>query len=636
MGTIFFVVLLFTLIVAQIGGSLLSPGLYVSLLDDNDVYEFALVDLPSAFLQDRRAVEETKMGDKVEDTPLLQSGLTTERIVAGLNRAVPPEWLQEAVERNLEEFGNYVTGQRDDFTLLIATDERADDLVVELRALLDEADAYAVFHERLLVPQIEEAAADWTRDMLPFGIEVSEERIATAARAVLPAEWARLQGQSIFYQAASYLKGDTDELALSISFSDRVDIAAEEVKDILAESPAYDLLYDEVIAPEITERLGETVEGLPFGATVSSAEVVDALRDAAPSSWVRGQAERLIDKASPYIAGRVDGFEFEVSLLENKRLAHGVLTGLVEGKIQVQMETLPVCRTEEEARSTLVRIRRLPTCIPPGLSPDRLSHALGIDLGAEVTRMALDPIPNAVPFSHAELRDALNDPRLLDDARSLLRNGWTYTHDDLRDDLTARGNEAVYDALQDARSLLAGGWTYTQDDFVEDVTEREGAEAMADIDRGRAAVSTARTFRWLAYIPALMLLVVVGLLGGRDWWGRLLWGAAALVVCALGVALLSFLVYPTVASGLMDEARSQAISEIDPADHYAATGRLVTDKMFDVIESASDRFGEGIATSSLVLVVVAGIVIAAVVNRQRIAEFLRRARDRRPRSLSTD
>ncbi len=633
LGAIFFVVLLLTLVLWQVGGFFLDPESYASLLDENDVYEFALADLPTAVLEDRRAVEEAKTGDNVGDTPLLASGLTTDRIVAGVNRAIPPDWLQDTVERNIDELGGYVTGRSDDFTLVIGTDERADVLLAELRALLEEADAYAVLHERVLVPRIEESAADWARERRPFGVEITDERIAAAARTVLPPEWARSQGPRIFDEATPYLKGESDKLAVNVQFSDRVDVAAAEVKGILAESPAYDLLYDEVIAPEIAERLGDTVEGLPFGIAVPSNEVVAAMRAAAPSPWVRAQAERLIDEAGLYVTGQTEGFEFEVSLVENKRLAHGILSGLVEREVQAQIDRLPICRTVEEARSALGGgVLRLPTCVPPDLSPGRLLDSLGIDLDAEVTRLVLAPIPNAVSFSQAQLRDALAEAgaagnvERLDDVRSLFSDGWTYTEDDLREDLTARGNESVYDALQDARSLLADGWTYTSADFTEDVIESDGAEAMADIDRGRSAIAAARTLRWLLFLPAVLLLAGVGLLGGRDWPGRVVWGAASLIVCAVAVAVLSGLVYPAVASGLIDEARWQAVGDVNPADDYARTGRLVAGKAFDVIESVSDALAAGVTVSSLVLAVAAAVVIAAVVNRDRIAALVRRAR----------
>ena len=633
LGAVFFLVLLLTLVFWQLGGFFLDPDSYASLLDENDLYEFALADLPTALLEDRRAVEEAKTGDKIEDTPLLDSGLTTDRIVAALNRAVPPDWLQDAVELNIDELGAYATGQSDNFTLVVATDERADDLIAELRALLEDSDGYAILHELVLIPQVEEAAIGWAREGLPGGIEVSDERIAGAARSVLPPEWAREHGQRIFDEATPYVKGESDELVISVRLADRVDVAAGEVKDILAESPAYDLLYDEVIAPEILKELGDTIEGIPFGETVSSAEVVAALRDAAPPSWVRAQVEHLIDEATPYIAGRAEGFEFQVSLVENKRLAHGALTRFVERKIQARIDRLPVCRTPEQALSPVLRgTPKLPTCIPPSRTRSELLGELGVDIGAEVRRVVLNQVPDSVSFSHERLRDAfeeagaVDDVERLDEIRSLMRDGWTYTQDDLRENLVARGNEAVYDALQDARSAMADGWTYTQDDFAEDVIESHGAEAMADIDRGRSAIAAARTFRWLLFLPAVLLLAGVGLLSGRDWPGRVVWGAASLIVCAVAVAVLSGLVYPAVASGLIDEARWQTVGDVNPANDYAGTGRLVAGKAFDVIESVSDALAAGVTTASLVLAVAAAVVIATVVNRDRIAALVRRAR----------
>ena len=628
-GVPFFFVLLFTLVTTQVAGSFLDPRFYTSALDDNDVYEFVLSEFPTALLEDRRAVEEAKAGGKVDDTPLLESGLTTERIVEGLNRAIPPEWLQGSVERNIEEIGAYITGRSDEFTLAIAADERADALVDELRALIDESDGYAILHELVLIPQIEEAAADWAHEGLPGGVEVPDERIAEAARAVFPPEWAREHGRRIFDEAAPYVKGEADEFVISVPLADRVEIAAAEVKDILAESPAYDLLYDEVVAPEIMARLGETVGGLPFGETVPAAEVVAALREAAPRSWVRAQVERLIDEATPYVAGRSEGFEFEVSLVENKRLAHGILTRFVERRLQERIDRLPVCRTPEQRLSPVPSgTPKLPTCIPPSRDRETLLGELDVDIDAEVTRLVLDPVPDSVSFSHEELRDELADAGVeqLNEARSLMADGWTYTQEDLRESLVAGGNEDVYDALQDARSAMAGGWTYTQDDFAEDVIESEGAEAMANIDRGRTAISAARTLRWLAFIPALVLLVAVGLLGGRDWWGRLAWGAGALVVCAIGVAVLSGLVYPALASPLIDEARWEAIGEIDPADDYAGAGLLVAGKTFDVVESVSDTLAAGVATSSLLLAAAGAVVLAAVVSRRRVADLVRRGR----------
>ena len=135
-GAVFFVVLLLTLVTAQICGSLLSPQFYTSQLDENEVYEFALVNLPTAALEDRRAVEAARSGDDVEDTPLVASGLTTARIVEGINRVIPPDWLQQAVERNIDELVNYATGRSDDFNLVVETAEQRQSFLPVTTAIL--------------------------------------------------------------------------------------------------------------------------------------------------------------------------------------------------------------------------------------------------------------------------------------------------------------------------------------------------------------------------------------------------------------------------------------------------------------------------------------------------------------------
>ncbi len=69
-------------------------------------------------------------------------GLSTNRIVEGINRSVPPHWLQRVAEWNLYEIGDYLTGRSGDFTLMFLLEERTDVLMDEFRALLDESDAY--------------------------------------------------------------------------------------------------------------------------------------------------------------------------------------------------------------------------------------------------------------------------------------------------------------------------------------------------------------------------------------------------------------------------------------------------------------------------------------------------------------
>ena len=239
LGAVFFLVLLLTLVFWQLGGFLLDPDSYASLLDENDLYEFALADLPTALLEDRRAVEEAKTGDQDRGIrPCWTSGLTTDRIVAALNRAVPPDWLQDAVELQHRRAGRLRHGAerqlhpgRRDRRARGRPDRRAQSPARGLGRLRDPPRAGAHPASRRGRHRLGERRTPGA---------ASRSRTSASPKPpepVLPPEWAREHGQRIFDEATPYVKGDTDELVISVPLADRVDIASAEVKDILAREP---------------------------------------------------------------------------------------------------------------------------------------------------------------------------------------------------------------------------------------------------------------------------------------------------------------------------------------------------------------------------------------------------------------
>ena len=98
------------------------------------------------------------------------------------------------------------------------------------------------------------------------------------------------------------------------------------------------------------------------------------------------------------------------------------------------------------------------------------------------------------------------------------------------------------------------------------------------------------------------------------------------MVCAFAIAAVSGLVYPTVASDRLDNARVRAFEKIDPAWEYAETSRLVVAKGLDLIESMSNEVVAKVTTSSLILGFVAAVVLAVSIYWSRIVGLVRRAR----------
>ena len=439
----FFVLLLLTLVFLQVNDTFLDPDYYPEELRKADVYEFVLVDLLTSAIDERRGLERQLVGEGLEETPLITSGLSTEDIVSSVNRAVPPDWVQDLLEQSFDQIGGYLIGERDEFEFTFRAGDQVRTLVDEVKSLLRKADAYDLLFERVVDPAIEDALAAGD---LPLGVDITSDRLVEAVRTIVPPEWVQEQVEGTLDELTPYFTGERDTFEVNVQFGDRAEVALDEVKELLGESNVYDLLYGQVVEPTVTDKLGESVE-LPLGVTLSNEEVLSRLRRVAPPEWVREQAERVIDDAGPYLTGKTDRFATEVSLVDNKRLAKDLLAELVEAKMTALVERLPNCTSAAQLRDALNQVSQgqgLPSCIPAGVPTEQLLGRLGVDVIGQVQSAVLGPIPNKISFTDAQLRSALtlagagDNLDQIDTVREILRGGWTYTQDDLKAELDER------------------------------------------------------------------------------------------------------------------------------------------------------------------------------------------------------
>ena len=273
----------------------------------------------------------------------------------------------------------------------------------EVKALLRKADAFELLFERAVDPAVE-GAVDID---LPFNVPVSGDRLVQAVRTIVPPQWVQQQVEYVLDEVTPYVVGERDTFEVNIQLSDRVEVALIEVKKLLRETDAYELLYDQVIAPEVKKRIGDGAE-LPFGVTITPDEVLDGLRRVAPPGWVSEQAEMVIDSAGPYLTGKTDSFTIEVSLVDNKREAEVVLAELADKKVTELIDSLPKCVSVQEAAASLAgSLGGLPTCIPPDLPVTELISRSGIDILRGVRQAALGPIPDNISFTDSQLRTTL-------------------------------------------------------------------------------------------------------------------------------------------------------------------------------------------------------------------------------------
>lgn len=572
LGAIFLLSLLATLAFVRLNATLLEPRFYPDLVQSSDVYRFVMVDALASAIDETRRVDTDRFAGIVRENPIVASGLTTSQIVEAVHRGLPPSDLERLASPILLQVGQYLRGDRDTLVVNLEAD-LVRRVTWEIHGLMRESGAYDSLIERELEPRVRDAAAEmlgsdenvsvWMEYLFGDAVD-AEDWVVRVVMSSLTADWLAGQVEQALDEFTAYLVGETDafEIRVRLTGTD-VDRAVEETKSILREVDAYELIYTGVVEPALTDVLRPVIR-LPDGATATREEVIDALRQAAPPSWVQQEAEALIDNVGPYVVGRSDSFSTEIDLSDNKREA---------------------------------------------------ATALG--------ESALAPIPDTVTFNQGYLRSVLEQSggsealERLDYIRTVMDDGWIYSHHDLRADLS-EGGDAV-SALDNARAFLSDGYSHTHGDVPMNRLERT-------LHNGQKQLDTARRLQWIAYLLTPFLLVAVGLLGANGWRGRIVWMSVTLLVSALSIFLLSWPMEDALTDTVIEQSGIDVSGQ--SGGLFESTSRLLSDKWVEVVEAFSEEFVGGIRLHSLILAGAAALVLLTAAFWPRAVALVERAQGR--------
>lgn len=628
-GLLFAFALFVALLMQSLSTTLARPAFYPEQLERADFYHFVTTDLVDALIEDSRQLEPADFGEDFQDNPVDASGLTTQEIADAVRRALPPEELEATVAPVVEQTAAYLLGERDEITVTLDLGTHIDATVRELTALLRESGAY----ERLLSDEFKPRFGEWADEALPpdradsgwtsflgGGEGRAADSLLAVFTSVVTPEWLADRVDHSAEEFTGYLVGRSEGFEIRIELGDaQAEAAAGELAAILRDADAYDLAQEAVIEPAVAEHVGASVE-LPYGVTLTREEVLVALREEVSPTWVDRQADALARDVSDYLTGRTDAFTTEVDIASVKDDAAAALTDAALDTIETALGGLPVCTTRAEiAAAQAAGTRELPSCLPPGTTASQIATEARPAVAAAIAEFVVEPTPDTVELTEADLRDAVRDdggdeaPQALDDLRDLFQAGWTYTDQDLRADLTEDDREA----LDDLRSLLSDGYV------IEVVTE-DRPEWDEALDGTRAAGDGIRQARWVALGVAALLLIGVGALGGTSWRARVTWAAAALLVSAGLIALAWGPMYQAASGAVMEGAREEIAANMD--GDFALTADLLSDKLIDVAVMVVDEIAAGMVRNSIILAAVAVVALAVSLSWDRIVALGGRAR----------
>ena len=612
LGLLLLPVYLLAMVSCQIGATVLSADFYKDRFSDSKLYDFVLMELPLALVGEIR-----RSGDRsreLDEVVLMSYGLTDQEIVDSLNRALPPALLQQTLEQGLDEIVPYIAGERGGFILIVDLNEIGEALVEETKYILRESDAYTSLSE-MVGRIVAEEVASGTEEL---NLGVSTERIAQAVMDTVTADWLRAQIESSLDELAPYLLGETDAFEVSLNVGELAERGASEAKDLLREAGAYDTLYEDVLETAIADRLDVDLL-TPSGVEVVREELLGVIKVAAPEAWIREHVERLVDEGADWISGTSQEMSVVIDLRENKVAAHSALLDLTRRKVEEYLTDCPenlVALADVLIRARLQECRALSGATGPEI--DEAVSLLKKHLDPEIETHVLANIPDSIHITDQDILWGDVDiseghfASILEDVREITLRAQSFTEADLREELERISGPWTVDALKQVRSALSGGLVWTEQDLLSLVESELGHGELQDFQQARTWMSRFKALSWLAWIPVIVLLISIGLLGGRNWHSRVSWAAACLIgITSLLVVALQFL--HSMWSSRIEEVRVETLGQLDPGSPSSLSTEMIVNKGFDVVTGAGSVFIDGLVRQSLIGLAIGLAVVAATI-----------------------
>lgn len=391
-------------------------------------------------------------------------------------------------------------------------------------------------------------------------------------------------------------------------------------QDQMREADIYNFVYDEILPAALDDMETDDPWDITIDISDIEGDIVSAVEKILPPEWLQAQVESATDTIFPYILGDTDHFTYTLVLKDRVEMASQVIKSDIlqgysftyiydEGVSYLADELLenldelpyPLTLSKEEIENSLR------TVIPQDWITARLGAAIDSiipyitgDTDHFTITMPLQDRVDAATAAAADLGviDLLEE--YLEEARDLTSEDWTFTDADLLDELDSDDREL----LEDIRGWIDDGYTIRETDLREAVADT--GEDLEIFDNVRYWTGTARTWLWVLWLVPILLLVIIGLLCGRSWRGRLVWALAVFI-------LVSATVYITVdrTYAAISEPNIQDI--FDPAD-YAGVDAVMADKGNEVIENASSGFVSGVKGKALYIMIGSSVGILGVIG----------------------
>jgi len=178
---------------------------------------------------------------------------------------------------------------------------------------LSQADIYNFLYDDVLPAALAEADIGGSTPGDGINITKFKPHIISIARQTLPPEWLQAQVEQAINETVPYVWGDTEDFYIMIALKDRVETAAQAIKDTLHKEEVFAELYGQG-TNFIVDEFAASAEELPSPFTMSRAELQVAVDTVLPMDWALVQIDGAIDEVIPYFTKDKEQFAIQVDI----------------------------------------------------------------------------------------------------------------------------------------------------------------------------------------------------------------------------------------------------------------------------------------------------------------------------------
>jgi hypothetical protein len=586
----FIIIFIPVLVLYRVNSTVANPGFYADQLRRADVYNFLYDDMLPA------AIMEIRPGDDGQGVDI---SWAAPYLATMLRETLPPEWLQTQTEKTIYAFVPYFSGSRNNFVIHIVLKDRVEAGAAAVKNLLHKDDFTGRLYDEGTGYLVTAVTAE--TGGLPFPIDEATAR--SLVQRIVPVGWLVAQADNAISEITPYFIKDREHFVIRLDIASRLDDVRDVLVELLSRKESYDYFVSESLALALGDSLPVGLEIMP-GVSVSREEITLAVGQVLSLDWYQRQVANLGEQVFAYLEGTQPDLEITVSLADRKPVLATVLAGLLDGKLARYHDSLPEATPEQAAAILSGVADTFPAYRLPGVSYTELKQLLGISPVSLISPVLGAAIPDELSFGEALASGDGENP--LVQARDYIQDGFTFTDHDLAE-------KAGREQIENIRDTISSGFSFSDQDLRNFVTS-DGGSDLEGLDQVRAMIKMVRQALLVFWILPLLLLVIIGLLGGRTWGSKLVWAVAVLAAASLIALIAVGPLFSALAQPRIDEALARL---------PAAPGSLETlawGKAAAIAQNAISSFIGGVRLQATILLVVSSglIVLGSLLHRRTV------------------